>query len=304
VATDIAFSVGILVLLGSRIPKALIAFLVALAIADDLGAVLVIGLYYTADLSPAWLASAAGLVAALIALNLAGVRRIVPFFCVAAVLWYALDRSGIHASLAGVLGAFTVPTRAKYDPRLFSAHVKGLMARFDAGCHPGTEPMTNEELRAVVGTLEAGIRGVESPLRRLTDLWHVPVAFAIVPIFALVNAGVSLHAKAWEEAFASPVRLGVGLGLVIGKFVGIAGASWLALRLGCGRLPAGTRFRDIVGVSLLGGIGFTMSIFIAELAFDAHPVQLELAKLGILSASVVAGVAGVAVLLLTCRRKS
>lgn len=303
-ATDIAFAVGALVLLGNRVPKALITFLVALAIVDDLGAVLVIALFYTGDLSLVWLAIAASLVVVLVIFNLAGIRKIVPYFCVAVLLWLALLETGIHPTLAGVLGAFTVPTRPQYDPQLFSAHVKKLITRFDAGYQPDKSIMVNDELRSVLSALERGIRGVETPLQRLENIWHTPVAFLVIPVFALFNAGVPLQFGSWQDMLSHPVMLGVALGLVIGKFVGITGASWLALKLHIGQLPTGTCFTQIAGVSLLGGIGFTMSFFIAELAFATHPEHLLMAKFGILCASLMAGIAGITTLYFLSLRRN
>ena len=224
-------------------------------------------------------------------------------FLVAVVMWYFLLQSGVYATLAGVLGAFTVPARPKYDPQRFSAHVKDLMVRFDASYRPGTSIMTNDALRAVVQTLENGVHRVETPLQRLEHVWHLPVAFLVIPVFALANAGVPLEFGHLGEALTHPVTLGVGLGLVAGKVIGITGASWLALKAGIGQLPVGTRFAQIAAVSLLGGIGFTMSIFIAQLGYAANAELLLMAKMGILTAWLVAGVGGFVCLLLLSRRR-
>ncbi|HUX89427.1 MAG TPA: Na+/H+ antiporter NhaA [Gallionellaceae bacterium] len=291
-ATDIAFAVGALVLLAGRVPKALITFLVALAIADDLGAVLVIALFYTQQLALDWLAGSGALVLLLFVLNFAGIRRVMPYFILAVLLWYALLQSGVHATLAGVLGAFAVPARPEYDPALFSTRIKALIARFDSSHRQGGNIMANEELYSVVQTLEKSVVGVQTPLQRLDHIWHLPVAFLVIPIFALFNAGIPLQFGAVGATFTHPVMLGVMLGLLLGKFIGISGACWLALRLGIGQLPSGTRFSQIAAVSVLGGIGFTMSIFIAELGFAAQPEYLLMAKTGVLTASVLAGVLG------------
>ncbi|MDD4962962.1 MAG: Na+/H+ antiporter NhaA [Gallionella sp.] len=293
-ATDIAFAVGALVLLASRVPKALITFLVALAIADDLGAVVVIALFYTQQLALNWLAVSVVLVLLLFVLNFAGIRKVLPYFGVAILLWYALLQSGVHATLAGVLCAFAIPARPKYDPVLFSGRIKELVERFDASHQQGGNIMTNEKLYSVVQTLEQGVRGVQTPLQRLEHSWHLPVAFLVIPIFALINAGIPLQLGALGETLTHPVMLGVLLGLVLGKFIGITSACWLALRLGIGQLPSGTRFSQIAAVSVLGGIGFTMSIFIAELGFAAQPEYLLMAKTGVLAASLLAGVIGFA----------
>ena len=302
-ATDIAFAIGALVLLAGRVPKGLITFLVALAIVDDLGAVVVIALFYTDDLVLEWLAAAAAVLAVLMVFNLAGIRRLAPYFIAAVLLWYALLQSGVHATLAGVLVAFTVPARPKYDPEVFSRHVKALIARFDASHEPGKNILTNEKLQTEVQALKNGVQQVETPLQRSLHIWHLPVAFLIIPVFALFNAGIPLEFGSLGETLSHPVTLGVGLGLIVGKFVGITGASWLALKLGIGQLPAGTRFIQIAGVSLLGGIGFTMAIFIAELGFAQQPDYLLMAKTGILGASVLAGISGFIWLYLASGRK-
>lgn len=291
-ATDIAFSLGVVALLAGRVPRGLITFLVALAIVDDLGAVLVIALFYTENIALDWLGWAAAVVGLLVVFNLAGIRRTMPYFLVAVVLWYVLLKSGIHATLAGVIGAFTVPARPRYDPAAFSRRVRALMAQFDRSYRPDASILTNDELRAIAQALGSGALQVQAPLQRLEHLWHLPVAFLVVPVFALFNAGIPLQDSDWGALLRNPVALGVGLGLVVGKLIGITAAVWLALRLGIGELPTGTRFRQIPGVALLAGIGFTMSIFIAELAFRTDPQTLVLAKTGVLFGSLIAGVGG------------
>lgn len=291
-ATDIAFAIGALVLLADRVPKALVTFLVALAIVDDLGAVVVIALFYTEQLVWPALFVAAGIVVLLLVCNLAGIRQPLPYFILGTLLWIALLKSGVHATLAGVLTAFTIPARAKYDPARFSQLVREVMQRFDAAHRPGENIMTNDGLRATVQTLENGVLQVGTPLQRLEHALHLPVAYLVIPIFAFINAGISMPLDGFGVTLAHPVTLGVGLGLILGKFIGIAGMSWLALQLGIGQLPAGTRFTQIAGVALLGGIGFTMAMFIADLGFAHQPELLLMAKTGILLASLLAGIGG------------
>jgi NhaA family Na+:H+ antiporter len=293
-ATDIAFAVGALVLLASRVPKALITFLVALAIADDLGAVLVIAVFYTQQLALDWLAIAALLVFALAGLNFAGVRKVLPYFCIAVLLWYALLQSGVHSTLAGVLGAFTVPARPRYDPRQFSTRMKVLLGQYDENLQKDANILTNERLYSVVQTMRNGLQGVQTPMQKLEHSWHLPVAFVVIPIFALFNAGIPLQLGTLGTTLSHPVFQGVLLGLLLGKFIGISGACWIALKLGVGQLPGGTRFSQIAAVSVLGGIGFTMSIFIAELGFAGHEDYLLMAKTGVLTASLLAGMLGFA----------
>ncbi len=294
-ATDIAFAIGALALLASRVPKALITFLVALAIVDDLGAVMVIAVFYTETIALGPLAITGGLFGALIVLNMSGIRNAIPYFIISVFLWYFMLLSGVHATIAGVLGALTVPALPKYNPARFSRDVKGLMERFRTSYESNTDKkvMTNAELRAVVQTLANKVQSVQSPLQRLEHGWHMPVAYLVIPIFALVNAGIPLEFGSLTTTLAHPVVMGVSLGLIVGKFIGITGASWLVIKFGIADLPKDTRFTQIAGVSLLAGIGFTMSIFVAQLGFAGREDLLLMAKTGILFASLLAGISGV-----------
>ncbi len=293
-ATDIAFAVGALALLASRVPKGLITFLVALAIVDDLGAVVVIAVFYTETISLVPLAIAAALFGALIMLNLGGVRNTLPYFLIAVILWYFLLLSGVHATIAGVLGAMTVPARPKYNPAHFSAQVKDLLGRFNKSyqSQPDQSTLTNAELRGILQSLDDTMSRAQAPLQKLEHGWHLPVAFLVIPIFALANAGIPVDFGSFGETLSHPVVLGVSFGLVLGKFIGITGASWIVLKLGVADLPRNTRFTQIAGVSLLAGIGFTMSIFVASLGFADNEELLLMAKTGILMASAVAGIMG------------
>jgi NhaA family Na+:H+ antiporter len=291
-ATDIAFAVGVMVLLGSRVPKTLLTFLVALAIVDDLGGVIVIALFYTDQIVMNALGIAALFIGILIFFNRAGIRHPVPYFLIGLLLWLAMLKSGVHATLAGVITALMIPASPKYEPTMFSSLVRNLMNKFDQSYRPGESIMRNEEQRAILQTLENGVQLVETPLQRLEHSMHIWVAFLIIPIFALANAGIPIEFAKLGESLTHPVALGVIVGLLLGKFIGIAGFSWVAIKLGIGALPEGTNFKQIVGVAILGGIGFTMSIFIAELAFTGQEENLLMAKTGILFASVVAGVVG------------
>jgi NhaA family Na+:H+ antiporter len=295
-ATDIAFAVGALVLLGKGIPRSLVTFLVALAIVDDLGSVVVIALFYTEQIHLGALGLAAGLVALLVLFNLSGIRRPLPYFLAGGLLWLAMLESGVHATIAGVLTALAIPARPKYHPGSFTRRVRTLMDRFDETHDPRTTIITNEGQRALLQTLENCVHRVETPLQRLEHQLHFPVAYGIIPVFALANAGIPIDFTSLSTTLSNPLTLGVVVGLIAGKLAGIAGVSWLALQLGVGRLPQGTRFSQIVGVALLGGIGFTMSIFIGELAFPGQTENLLMAKSGILLASVIAGVGGYLVL--------
>lgn len=292
-ATDIAFAVGALAMLGKRVPKSLVTFLVALAIVDDLGAVLVIALFYTENLALNWLLVSIVLVVLLVTLNFSGARNPIPYFIVALVLWYALWRSGVHATLAGVIGAFSVPARSKYNPSLFIQRLKSQLDDFTERQKQGPNHfMTNEKLHPIVETIEDSVMGVQTPLQRLEKFWHVPVAFLIIPVFAIFNAGIPIQVGSLDETLVNPVMLGVMLGLLLGKCIGISGACWIAIKVGVGKMPTGARFSQLTAVALLAGIGFTMSIFIAELAFKDHPDLLVMAKTGVLVGSLCSGVFG------------
>jgi NhaA family Na+:H+ antiporter len=214
-------------------------------------------------------------------------------------MWFAMLQSGVHATLAGVLTALTIPVRPKFSHKLFVAHLQDLVNKLGDNPDAGKAGATTEQCiirdsrsRALLQTLENGVHSVESPLQRLEHSMHLPVAFLIMPLFALANAGIPIDAGSVGQALTNPVALGVMTGLVLGKLLGIAGLTWVAIRLGIGTLPEGMNLRHLVGVGLVGGIGFTMSIFIAELGFAGQPESLLMAKTGVLFASVLAGVAG------------
>lgn len=288
-ATDIAFALGILALLGDRVAAGLRVFLAALAIADDLGAVLVIALFYTNTINWSALAGAGVVLAALFALNRAGARRPFTYALLGVALWVCMLKSGVHATVAGVLLALTVPARTRISEPEFMAAAEASLADFRAADEPGTSVLTNQGHQEALHRLEYAAELAQSPLQRMEHALHGIVAFVIMPIFALANAGVPLTGL--TSALASPVALGVALGLVVGKPLGITLASLAALRAGVADLPAGVSRRHIHGASWLAGIGFTMSLFIAGLAFG-DPVVLDTAKIGILGASVIAGAIG------------
>ncbi len=258
-ATDIAFALGVITLLGDRVPASLRVFLAALAIIDDLGAVAIIALFYTTHVSLPDLATAFGALGVLVALNRYGVRRLTPYLLVGVVLWVFTLRSGVHATLAGVMLALTIPmTRARDSAD--------------------------------------GSADGESALHRLEHALHRPVGFLVVPVFALANAAVPIVGLP-AAALTAPVTLGVAVALLTGKVAGVFGAATLAIRLGLADMPAHATPRQLFGVALLCGIGFTMSIFITLLAFPADPLLQAEAKLGVLAGSLLSGVLGYGVLL-------
>jgi NhaA family Na+:H+ antiporter len=295
-ATDIAFALGVIALLAKRVPKSLITFLVALAIVDDLGAVLVIALFYTEELKITYLILGAIVTGFMITMNLAGVRRPGMYIFVGLFLWLALLKSGVHATLAGVITAFCVPTLSRFDPHTFSRRMRDTLVHFDSTIKPDKGLLGNNEMCAVVSTLKNGLNGIQTPLSRLETTMHTPVAFFILPIFAIFNAGVAINFSEFTSLFNNSVTLGVSSGLIIGKFIGIAGFSFIAIKLGVSVLPTGANHAQLAGTALLGGIGFTMSIFIAELAYVGNAALITQAKIGILSASLFAGVIGYAIL--------
>jgi NhaA family Na+:H+ antiporter len=292
-ATDIAFALGVLALLGKRAPLGLKIFLTALAIVDDLGAVLVIAFFYTGDLSFVSLMVAALFLLAMIGANRMHVRHPLVYLLLGIGLWVAVLLSGIHATIAGVVSALTIPARRRIDAEEFEQKGTAYMAEFREDLRPGIVDLT-EDQRDAVFSLEEACEAVQTPLQRLEHMLHPWVAYFIMPVFALANAGVSLGAGLLAS-LANPIALGVGAGLVVGKQVGVLLFSWLAVRLGIASLPAGTRWSQLYGVACLCGIGFTMSLFIANLAFT-DPATLDIAKTGILGASFVAGVIGYTVL--------
>ncbi|HUF13957.1 MAG TPA: Na+/H+ antiporter NhaA [Longimicrobiales bacterium] len=298
-ATDIAFALGVLILLGRRIPLALKVFVTAVAIVDDLGAVAVIALFYTSDLALGSLGWAALLLLLSVGLNRMGVRRTLPYAVLGGALWLALLTSGVHATVAGVLLAMTIPARRLIDAPQFLERAGGLLAEFAEDVQPGRMDPTPDQRDALLG-LEDHAERLSSPLLRLEHALHPLVAFVVMPLFALANAGVALGAGQ-TVAGAGAISLGVLLGLVLGKPIGIVLASWLAVRGGIAILPAGIHWGHMAGAGILCGIGFTMSLFIANLAFPAG-VLLPAAKIGILAGSAIAGVAGTLVLLRASRR--
>jgi len=300
-ATDIAFALGVLALLGRRLPPGLRIFLAALAIVDDLGAVLVIALFYSSGVSLAALAVAAGFFLLLLGANAAGARSPVVFALLGTGLWAAMLSSGVHATVAGVLVAMTVPARGRLQPAEFAVHLQRLLGVFSRAGEAEQSVLANEERLAAVQAMQVACERVETPLQRFEHALSPWVSYGIMPLFALANAGVSLSRDA-AGFLLGPLGLGVALGLLVGKPLGIAGFSLLAVRLRLASLPAGVTPALLVGVAFLGGIGFTMSLFITSMAFS-EAAYLATAKLAVLVASTAAGATGVGMLLGASRRR-
>lgn len=295
-ATDIAFAIGVLALLGNRVPLGLKVFLTALAIVDDIAAVLVIAIFYTPSVHWEALGVAGLLAAMLIASNRLGVRRPEPYAILGIALWVAVLKSGVHATVAGVLAAMTIPANARINTEAFLDRSRQILDSYEQAGeadYPSESILTNGERQEALAELGDTVEAAGAPLQRMERALHAWVAYAIVPIFALANAGVRIEGDL-VSALGNPVTLGVVLGLVIGKQVGVTLAVWLAVRLRLTDLPAGATWRQVYGISWLAGIGFTMSLFVADLAFGGPTTHalLTSAKLGILVASVLAGVGG------------
>ena len=292
-ATDIAFALGVLSLLGPRIPLGLKVFLTALAIVDDMGAVVVIALFYSDTLHLGPLAVALLCLVILVALNATRIRRLLPFLIVGIVLWFALHESGIHATIAGVVLALTIPVRTRINAEEFSSQARELLTEFDKAETGDLLVITSKGQQEAIHALERASEGVQAPLLRLEHALQPLVQYGIMPLFAFANAGVRLGDAGASSA--APVTLGVLLGLLLGKPLGITLFSWLAVRLRLAALPAETSWRGLHGVAWLGGIGFTMSLFIAAQAFGGTPLLFP-AKLGILLGSTLAGSVGAVLL--------
>jgi NhaA family Na+:H+ antiporter len=287
-ATDIAFVVGVLALLGPRVPAGLKILLLSLAIVDDLGAVLVIAVAYTADTSLPWLGAAAAALGLVVLARAGGVRALWLYCFLGVLTWLALVNSGVHPTIAGVMLGLLTPAREQVGKAALVPLLQGVVARLNVD--PGDDSLKgfNDEMLAVAEYSQNAL----SPLDRLEKGLHPWVAFGIMPLFALANAGVPFR----PELLASPVALAVTLGLFVGKPVGVVAFSWLAVRMGVARLPAGVNLPVLVGAGVLAGIGFTMSLFIAGLAFPPQSGLLDPAKSGILTGSVVSAVVGSVIL--------
>ncbi len=289
-ATDIAFSLGILSLLGGRVPMSLKIFLVALAIADDLGAVLVIAFFYTSTISWNSLAVGAAFMVALIGANVLGVRHALVYGLLGiGGLWLAFFLSGVHPTIAGVLAALTIPARTRLSGEEFVAQGRALLEKFQKATDPNRPPLANPARQAVATHLQQAVSEVGTPLQRLEQGLHPWVTAVVLPVFALVNAGVTIEGGA--AALLHPVALGISAGLLIGKPLGVTLGSWLAIRVGLATMPPDLSWRQLIGTSFLAGIGFTMSLFIEGLAFGKTPLDAP-AKVAILAASALAGTIG------------
>ena len=290
-ATDIAFAISVLVILGRRVPSSLVTFLVALAIVDDLGAVVVIALFYTSDLNLLALFYSMLFFGGMILANFVGIRNYLFYFALGFGMWFFMLDSGIHATIAGVLAALAIPSKPFKNPLSFVPEAKRLLQEFEE--YPVATDMTmHERQKAILQSCKDSIDAVSSPAGILEHTLHLPVSLIIIPLFALANAGIKIEFVSFGEMLATPIALGVIVGLVAGKSIGIFGFSYAAIKMGIAKAPKGSTLKQMFAVSLLGGIGFTMSIFITDLAFEGDALFITQAKAGILVASLIAGISG------------
>lgn len=293
-ATDIAFAVGVLSLLGRRVPAAGKLFILALAIADDVGAILVIAIFYTSDLSFVWLIGAVAGLGVVTLAQRVGVRSLAFYWPVAIAIWFALLESGVHATLAGVALGLLTPARPLYSPEELDRRARQILDMYPLG--DTVEDREHADHEAMLLT-EISRESV-SPLARLEHKMLPWSSFVVIPLFALANAGVSFAGTDVADLITHPVSLGVGLGLLFGKPIGITLFTWLAVRLRIGRMPVGTRWPHIIGLGFAAGIGFTVALFVTALAFD-DPRLGDIAKVGIFAGSIIAAILGAVILLST-----
>ncbi|MCP3896210.1 MAG: Na+/H+ antiporter NhaA [Bacteroides sp.] len=293
-ATDIAFSLGVLSLLGSRVPLSLKIFLTAFAVVDDIGGILVIALFYSSHVAYEYLLVAAALYVVLYFIGKQGSTNKVFFLLIGVVIWYMFLQSGIHSTISGVILAFVIPAKPQLHVGKYIERIRSTINTFPA---MGEESivLTNEQI-AKLKEVESASDRVISPLQSLEDNLHGAVNYIILPLFAFVNAGVVFSGSG--ELIGS-VSIAVAMGLLIGKFIGIYSFTWVAVKSGLTPMPEGMNWKNISGVALLGGIGFTVSLFIANLSFgNTHPVLLNQAKFGVLCGTLIAGILGYIVLTL------
>ena len=292
-ATDIAFALGILLLLGKRIPTSLKLLLTSIAIVDDIGAVIVIALYYTSEIDWVYLLYGGGIYVILWIINLLKIRNLSVFLILGMLLWFTLLKSGVHATLAGILLAFTIPARANRNVSEFIRSNTVLLKELGTTLVKDKK-LKEKNIQSSISAVEGNCIEVISPLQRLEHLFHPWVAYLIVPLFAFSNAGVILDGNVMGNIL-NPISLGVILGLFIGKPLGIFLFSYLGVKMGFAQKPQKICWSQIIGIGFLGGIGFTMSFFVSQLAFS-DPSILNQAKIAVLIASVVSGLLGFIIL--------
>ena len=295
-ATDIAFSLGVLSMLGDRVPLSLKIFLTAVAIVDDIGAILVIAIFYSSGIS-LWIIGLGMLFfICMVLLNRLGVRHPLPYLFFGCLMWLAFLKSGVHATVAGVLAAMTIPSSTRICCADFLGPMRNHLMEYEMGGDKNAITLSNKQMLSALGNMNRDVLMASPPLKRIEHNLHYYVAFGIMPIFAFANAGINFSAEGGGIDIFHPVSLGIFLGLIVGKVIGICLASWIAVKSGIAEMPHSLVPGHFFGASLLAGIGFTMSMFITTLAWDASSPFMVDAKFSILAASAVAGVLGYTVL--------
>jgi NhaA family Na+:H+ antiporter len=296
VATDIAFALGAVAVFGRRLPVGLRIFLAAFAIADDLGAVVIIAIFYTKEIVWSYLIISLFLIFGLAIANFLWIRQTLIYAILGIAVWFFVLGSGVHPTIAGVIVSFFVPARGRYDTDNFLQNVKKITEKFECeeqSC--GYSILLNQDHMHAVQALELACHDVETPLQRLMHALHPWVAFLILPFFALGNTGLTFHNIVFSEMVSNPVIMGIILGLVFGKPIGVMLFSYLSVKTGIASLPQEVRWSHIFGAAMLGGIGFTMSLFLSDLSFS-DPQILNYAKIAILTGSVLSAIMGMSYL--------
>jgi NhaA family Na+:H+ antiporter len=302
-ATDTAFALGALTIVRKHMPTSLLAFIVGLAIVDDVGAILVIAIFYTQEISILHLSGASVLITFLAVANYAGVRQPLFYIIIGVLIWWMMVQSGVHATVAGVAIALTVPARPKLAAGELLDTAKSTITSMQRKTKDVDVLGSKQDHKHVLKVRDLAERA-GTPLRRWEDTLALPVALFILPLFALINAGIVFGYSSFIDSLKDPVGMGIITGLILGKFIGISGACWLGLRYEIGSLPDGVNFQHVIGASFIAGIGFTMSTFIATLGFDGQADHLHNAKISILVASVLSALLGVLVIRLVAWREN
>ena len=305
VATDTAFALALLVLLGNRVPPVARAFLVGLAIVDDLGAIIIIALVYSNDLNMAWLLPTAGCIALLASLNLTGVRAATPYAIAGVALWLMITQLGLHGTLTGVIVALAAPVRPALPRPSFLKRIRLRIDRFEDEHNADTTNIIEQpEQQQLAQQVALDAMRATAPLARWETSMEKPISFLILPLFAFMNAGVAIPWDIFDPSTSNPLGVGILLGLLVGKPAGILLGLWLGRMAGVADMPSGMNWRHALGIGLLGGIGFTMSLFITTLSFAEGSALLEMAKQSVIGTSLLAGIAGYCWLRWCCRSRA
>ncbi|WP_305862299.1 Na+/H+ antiporter NhaA [Helicobacter cholecystus] len=299
-ATDIAFALGVILLLGKRVPSSLKLFLVTLAVVDDLGAIVVIAIFYSSGIASFWLLCSVFLVGILVALNYAGVRSLTPYLLIGIVLWFCIHESGIHATISAVILAFCIPIEPKIQTKIFMEKMNKELEHFSNKDKGRKNILLNHEQIHHIETMHKVMSEVQSPLSKLEHFLHSYSTYLIMPLFAFANAGVAINGGNIDPT-ASHIVYGIGLGLIVGKPLGILILTYLCEKFGIASRPSHLSWGCILGAGMLAGIGFTMSMFVTNLAFE-NAGHIDIAKISILCSSLLAGILGSLTLLFLCKK--